>query len=132
MAVISQKYLVVVICSAVLQVSDAAEPDIDLKLPAQWEYTTPFIAPEARDAEPSRAQKDPTIVRYRDRWHVFMTVKLPGRSAIEYCSFTNWENANESARTVLTISDSQYFCAPPSVLLFAAQKVVSRLPNGRS
>ncbi|MEZ5326938.1 MAG: non-reducing end alpha-L-arabinofuranosidase family hydrolase [Verrucomicrobiales bacterium] len=37
---------------------------------------------------------------------------MPERSAIEYCSFENWDDANASARTLLTVSDSDYFCAP--------------------
>jgi hypothetical protein len=41
-----------------------------------------------------------------------MTVKLPDRSAIEYCSFEKWEEADGSERTILEISDSRYYCAP--------------------
>jgi hypothetical protein len=81
-------------------------------LPATWEYSAPLIAPEDRTIEPSRAQKDPTIVFHEGRWHVFMTVKLRGRSAIEYCSFEKWDAAQESKRTLLQVSDSDYFCAP--------------------
>ena len=47
-----------------------------------------------------------------------MTVKLPTRSAIEYCCFERWEEADASPRTLLTISDSDYFCAP-QVFFFA-------------
>ena len=84
----------------------------DLKLPEQWEYSAPLIEPEERKVEPSHAQKDPTIVRHDGKWHVFMTVKLPDRSAIEYCSFEDWEDANTSKRTMLKVSKSKYFCAP--------------------
>lgn len=83
-----------------------------IEVPEQWEYSAPLISPERRDADRSRAQKDPTVVYYDGRWHVFMTVKLPGRSAIEYCSFRDWEEADRSRRTVLPVSDSDYFCAP--------------------
>jgi hypothetical protein len=83
-----------------------------LKLPASWEYTAPLIAPEKRTANPSRAQKDPTVVFHKGKWHVFMTVKLPGKSAIEYCSFDKWQNADKSKRTILPVSDSDYYCAP--------------------
>ncbi|WP_162275937.1 non-reducing end alpha-L-arabinofuranosidase family hydrolase [Roseimaritima ulvae] len=86
-----------------------------------WEYSSPLIAPEKRTIEPSRAQKDPTIVFYEGRWHVFMTVKLPGRSAIEYCSFEKWDDAQESKRTLLQVSDSKYFCAP-QVFYFTPHK----------
>jgi hypothetical protein len=96
------------------------EPD-GLKLPTMWEYSAPLIAPEKRANEPSRAQKDPTVVFYEGRWHVFMTVKLPGRSAIEYCSFRDWKEANQSRRTLLQISPSAYFCAP-QVFYFTPHK----------
>lgn len=92
--------------------AQGSEPAHALRVPALWEYSAPLIAPEKRQDDPSRAQKDPTVVFYQGKWHVFMTVKLPGRSAIEYCSFERWEEAGESSRTLLTISESDYFCAP--------------------
>ena len=54
-----------------------------LRVPATWEYSAPLISPEDRSDEPSHAQKDPTVVYHDGLWHVFMTVKLPNRSAIE-------------------------------------------------
>jgi len=83
-----------------------------LKLPALWEYSAPLIAPEKRESNPSRAQKDPTVVFYDGKWHVFMTVKLTGRTAIEYCSFKSWEDADKSERTIPRISNSDYYGAP--------------------
>ncbi len=88
-----------------------AEEPAAFKVPAAWEYSAPLIAPEQRESDQSRAQKDPTVVFHEGKWHVFMTVKLPDRSAIEYCSFENWEDADKSPRTVLKISDSNYYCA---------------------
>ena len=87
-------------------------PKAKLHLPALWEYSSPLIAPEQRTVEPSRAQKDPTLVCHEGRWHVFMTVKLPDRTAIEYCSFEKWEDADASKRTLVDVSDSRYFGAP--------------------
>lgn len=97
-----------VLASDLLVVLQAQEPGpASLTLPAQWEYSAPLLSPEHRDLEPSRAQKDPTVVFHDGRWHVFMTVKLPDRTAIEYCSFEHWEEANGARRTLLQISDSQ-------------------------
>jgi hypothetical protein len=93
----------------------------EFKVPAMWQYSAPLIAPEQRDGERSRAQKDPTVVFYGGKWHVFMTVKLPGKSAIEYCSFENWRDADRSRRTILRISASDYYCAP-QVFFFAPHK----------
>ena len=103
--------------------SAAAQEDASgFKVPAQWEYTAPLITPEKREKEPSRAQKDPTVVFHKGAWHVFMTAKLPGRSAIEYCSFDSWERADRAPRTLLSVSESRYFCAP-QVFYFAPQKL---------
>jgi hypothetical protein len=90
--------------------SDSAAPK--LSFPARWEYSAPLISPEQREREPSHAQKDPTVVFHDGKWHVFMTVKLQGRSIVEYCSFENWEDANESKRTLLRVSERDYYCAP--------------------
>ncbi len=89
----------------------AEDPDAFV-VPALWEYSAPLIGPEDREQERSRAQKDPTIVFFKGSWHVFMTVKLPGRSAIEHCAFARWEDANISRRTILKVSESDYYCAP--------------------
>jgi hypothetical protein len=81
-------------------------------VPARWEYSAPLISPEVRDSQPSHAQKDPTVVYAKGKWHVFMTVKLPASSAIKYCSFVHWEEANAAPRTILKVSNSDYYCAP--------------------
>ncbi len=83
-----------------------------IELPQRWQYSAPLISPEPRDTLPSHAQKDPTVVLHQGRWHVFMTVKLAGRTAIEYCSFDDWKHANSALRTLLDVSDSNYFGAP--------------------
>jgi hypothetical protein len=83
-----------------------------LALPVMWEYSAPLISPEVRPRDRSIAQKDPTVVFRQGRWHVFMTVKLEGRTALEYCSFEDWGKAGSSARTLLRVTDSNYFGAP--------------------
>jgi hypothetical protein len=93
----------------------------ELKLPAAWQYTAPLISPEKRDKDRSAAQKDPSLVLHEGKWHVFMTVKLAGVSAIEYCAFAKWEDADQAPRTILKVSDSQYYCAP-EVFYFAPHK----------
>jgi hypothetical protein len=100
---------------------DAASQPVDFTLPNLWDYSRPLIAPERRQHDPSRAQKDPTVVFHDGKWHVFMTVKLTGRSAIEYCSFADWENADASQRTILKVSQGDYYCAP-QVFFFAPHK----------
>ncbi len=91
--------------------SDSPEA-ADFNVPRMWEYSPPLIAPEVRDSNPSRAQKDPSVVFYDGKWHVFMTVKLQDKTAIEYCSFEKWEDADRSKRTIPKINKSNYYGAP--------------------
>jgi len=93
----------------------AAEETSDrVPLPSSWHYSAPLISPEDRDTNRSHAQKDPTVVFHDDRWHVFMTVKLQGRTAMEHASFSSWQNGepNAAERTLLEVTDSDYFGAP--------------------
>ena len=80
--------------------------------PVAWEYSAPLIGPEKRRNDPSVSQKDPTLVYHEGKWHVFMTVKLPGRTAIEYCCFEKWQDADRAPRTLLKVTDSKYWGAP--------------------
>ena len=41
----------------------------------RWVATGPLVAPAARPEDPCHAVKDPTIVRSRDRWHLFCTIR---------------------------------------------------------
>jgi hypothetical protein len=50
-----------------------------------------------------------------------MTVKLPDRTATEYCAFDHWEAADKAPRTILELSSSKYSCAP-QVFYFAPHK----------
>jgi len=103
------------------RLADPAAATARFKLPAMWEYTAPLIAPRKRQKDPSVAQKDPTLVHHEGKWHVFMTVKLPGRTAIEYCCFEEWENADRAPRTILKVTDGRYYGAP-QVFYFAPHR----------
>ena len=92
-----------------------------VKVPAMWEYTAPLISPEKREQDQSVAQKDPSLVFFEGKWHVFMTIKLQDRTAMEYCSFDRWENADAAPRTILKLAKSKYYCAP-QVFYFTPQK----------
>lgn len=100
---------------------ETAEASSPLALPTQWEYSTPLLSPEQRAENQSVAQKDPTVVLFEGRWHVFMTIKLSQKTAIEYCSFEKWEEANRAPRTILKTCDSQYYAAP-QVFFFEPHK----------
>ncbi len=79
-----------------------------------WKASAPLIdvgaGKEAPD--PVISIKDPTVVFYEGRWHVFATVRMKsGKVDIEYLNFTDWAEANKATRDILAMHD-QYYCAP--------------------
>jgi len=77
-----------------------------------WTVGAPLISPAERLSDPCYSVKDPTIVRFENRWHLFSTIRSEKRShQIEYLSFADWPRANAATRHLLTITNG-YFCAP--------------------
>ena len=77
-----------------------------------WTVGAPLVSPAKRPEDPCVSMKDPSIVRFGNRWHLFCTIRSQKRShQIEYLSFDDWKDADAAPRHVLKISDG-YFCAP--------------------
>jgi hypothetical protein len=80
--------------------------------PFEWIASEPLVSPVNRPEDPCVAIKDPAIVRFENRWHMFSTIRSEKRThQIEYQNFRDWPEANAAARHILTITNG-YFCAP--------------------
>lgn len=78
----------------------------------RWRLGPPLVAPVQRPEDPCFSVKDPSVVYYGGRWHLFCTIRSTKRThQIEYLSFTDWAHANAAPRHVLTMHPG-YFCAP--------------------
>ena len=87
----------------------------------RWTVSPPLVAPVERPQDRCYSVKDPTVVRYNDRWHLFCTIRSEKRThQIEYLSFADWKDANSAERHILKLSDG-YFCAP-QVFYFEPQR----------
>jgi hypothetical protein len=87
----------------------------------RWVSSPALVGPVERPEDPCFSVKDPSVVRYQDRWHLFCTIRSEKRShQIEYLSFADWKDANTAKRHVLKLSDG-YFCAP-QVFYFSPQR----------
>jgi hypothetical protein len=85
-------------------VRDAAE--------VSWVAGAPLLGPLDRDGERYYAIKDPSLVRFEGKWHIFATLRGKVRShQIEYLSFADWKDAGRATRAVLKVTDG-FFCAP--------------------
>ena len=86
----------------------------------RWTASGPLVSPVNRPDDPCYSVKDPSIIRYGDRWHLFCTIRSQKRShQIEYLSFDDWPAARAATRHVLALTDG-YFCAP-QVFYFTPQ-----------
>jgi len=87
----------------------------------RWKTGLPLVAPVDRLGEVCFSVKDPSIVRYGDRWHLFCTVRGSSRThTIEYLTFTDFKDANTAQHHVLKCHPG-YFCAP-QVFYFTPHK----------
>ncbi len=97
-----------------------AEPFLSRKF--FWSLSPPLLAAEQGRKDFCYSVKDPSVVFYNGRWHVFDTTRSTIRShRVEYVSFRRWEEANASKRHVLNCRGTEYIAAP-QVFYFRPQK----------
>jgi len=92
--------------------------------PLEWKSTGPLINPISDATHHLVSIKDPTVVQYEGRWHVFATVAdTNDHWNMVYLSFTNWSEAHSARQFYLdtTASFRGYHCAP-EVFYFRPQK----------
>jgi hypothetical protein len=78
----------------------------------KWTASGPLLSAANRSEDPCYSVKDPSIVRFDNRWHLFCTIRSQKRThQIEYLSFDDWKDANTATRHLLTVTNG-YYCAP--------------------
>jgi len=101
-------------------VAIAAEPG-SLSSEFSWRYAAPVLETRAVEGVEFISVKDPSLVRFGDKWHLFCTVRGPQRThAIVYSSFRDFSEANRAPRRILPCHPG-YFCAP-QVFYFTPQR----------
>ena len=109
----------------------ASSPNLSARLasaglPASlaWTSTGPLIVPVSDAAHDLVAVKDPTIVRYHDRWHVYASsVARGGSYGMVYLSFADWgEAAKASFYTMDKTPGFKTYVAAPQLFYFTPQK----------
>jgi len=91
--------------------------------PIRWTVSKPLVGPVNHGGDLCYSVKDPTIVRYDGRWHLFCTIRSKRRThQIEYLSFAAWKDAARAKRHVLDLTDG-YYCAPQVFFFSPRQKL---------
>ncbi|MEA1952178.1 MAG: non-reducing end alpha-L-arabinofuranosidase family hydrolase, partial [Planctomycetota bacterium] len=88
---------------------------------SRWTVSGPLVGPVNHGGDLCYSIKDPSIVRYDGRWHLFCTIRGKERThQIEYLSFADWKDANRAKRHLLDLTE-EYYCAP-QVFFFSPRK----------
>jgi Glycosyl hydrolase family 62 len=107
-----------------LVAADDVEPPLTGPLATgnfSWTASQPLVSPVDHDGDHCYSVKDPSIVRYNQRWHLFTTIRSKQRThQIEYRSFRKWADADSVQPQLLNLTTG-YYCAP-QVFYFAPQK----------
>jgi hypothetical protein len=96
------------------------------KLPTsfRWSSGAPLISPRSDTDRGLVGMKDPTVVRYGGKWHVFTTTVSASGYGLGYLSFTDWSEASSARLYHLDASPmGAGFRAAPQVFYFAPQKL---------
>jgi len=122
-AVAAAVLLVVLLTTGAGQTPQAAEDggaDV-LTGEFRWVCGPPVLQASRAGGEEWISLKDPSIVRYKDCWHLFCTVRGRRRShAIVYVKFSEWDQAGAAEHHVLGCHKG-FFCAP-QVFYFTPHK----------
>jgi endo-1,4-beta-xylanase len=77
--------------------SDAGAAACELAPSLEWSGSAPLIAPVSDATHDLVAVKDPTVVSFNGRWHVYASsVSSGGAYNIVYTSFTDWTQASSA------------------------------------
>lgn len=108
----------------------ASSQSASLAGPFQWKSSGVVIKPVSDDAHQLVSVKDPTVVYYGDRWHVFATTaNTQGNWSMVYLSFKDWSEASNAKPYYMDANPNLtgYHCAA-GVLFPTAQEVVLDFP----
>ncbi|MFL6073619.1 MAG: non-reducing end alpha-L-arabinofuranosidase family hydrolase [Mycobacteriales bacterium] len=103
----------------------AATPDHARGLPStfHWSSSGPLIGPQSDATHDIVAIKDPSVVYYHHRWHVFAsTANNAGNYSMVYLNFRDWSHAGSATQHYLgDTAIGNGYRAAPEVFWFAPQ-----------
>jgi hypothetical protein len=105
----------ILLTGSALQLS-AADLALPFDTPLQWKSSGVLVKPVSDDTHTIVSVKDPTIVRFNDRWHIYATVYSTSARTwnMVYLNFEDWADAPEAKLHFLDQNPHLrgYHCAP--------------------
>jgi hypothetical protein len=104
--------------------NDAKEKPV-LKTPLKWTASDVMVKPVSDETHTIVSVKDPTIVQYDGKWHIYATAySTSARTwSMVYLNFEKWEDAPKAKLTYIDVNPALkgYHCAP-NLFYFTPQK----------
>jgi len=102
---------------------DAGGAHCELATTLQWDGNAPLIAPISDATHNLLAVKDPSVVRFNDKWHVYASsVSTAGAYSTVYVSFADWAEAPTAPMYYMNqTSGFGGYTAAPQVFFFRPQ-----------
>jgi hypothetical protein len=95
---------------------DSIDDSTAAKVPLLWESTDILIHPKSDDTHKAVSIKDPTVVYYRGKWHIYATIydTMANTWNMVYVSFSDWSMADSAAFHYMDSNPGfrGYKCAP--------------------
>ncbi|MEV0977299.1 non-reducing end alpha-L-arabinofuranosidase family hydrolase [Streptomyces sp. NPDC049915] len=89
-----------------------------------WSSSGPLIAPKPDATHNIAGMKDPSVVYYNGKYHVFASVASPSGYNLVYLKFTDWSQAGSATHHYLDRSAiGSGYRAAPQVFYYAPQKL---------
>ena len=104
--------------------NDAGGPTCALSPSLQWSGSAPVISPVSDGTHMLKAVKDPTVVQFNGRWHVFASsVSTTGAYNMVYTSFSDWSEASSAPLAYMDQTPGfNTYVAAPELFFFRPQK----------
>ena len=106
----------------------AAEPTAvsksPISTPLKWQASDILVKPLSDETHQILSVKDPTIVRFNDRWHIYATTaNAQGNWSMVYVNFADWKDAASAKPYYIDLNPNLrgYHCAP-QVFYFRPRK----------
>ncbi len=85
----------------------------------QWKFVMPVLESGKADTFDETAVKDPSIVRFQDKWHLFYTARGLNKYSIGYVAAPEWKDLNQAHRFPLPqLSGGEPVFAAPQAFFF--------------
>lgn len=105
-----------IVCSTLVSCGTLSSNDKFLEKPLKWTSSGALIKPQSDEAHQHVSIKDPTILKYDGKWHIYATAYSTSARTwtMVYLNFEDWKDAGTAKQIPVDVNPALrgYHCAP--------------------